>query len=54
MYILHLPGETVDFSNYTDTNIVTGVLKQFLRELPQPVITFDAYSQIMKATGETN
>eukprot|EP00731_Ephydatia_muelleri_P008322 Em0004g660a len=44
-------GEEVDFSVYTDVNIVTGVLKQFLRELPQPVITYDAYSQIMKATA---
>ena len=47
-----LPGEDVDLSRYTDVKIITGVLKQFLRELPQPVISHDAYSQITRATGE--
>ena len=42
----------MDLSLYTDVKIFTGVLKQFLRELPQPVISHDAYRQIMKATGE--
>ena len=37
-----------------DLNIITSVLKLFLRELPVPVISHDAYSEIMKATGEIN
>ena len=48
---ISFPDEEVDFSLYKDHKIITGVLKQYLRELPQPVISFDAYSQIMKATG---
>ena len=36
-----------------DLNI-TSVLKLFLRELRVPVISHDAYSEIMKATGEIN
>ena len=42
----------MDFSQYTDINIITGALKMFLRELPVPVISFDAYTEIMRATGE--
>ena len=44
-------GEEVDFSQYTDINIITGALKMFLRELPVPVISFDAYTEIMRATA---
>ena len=47
-----LLGEKVDFSQYMDSNVVTGVLKLFLRELPVPVVSHDAYGEIMKATGE--
>ena len=50
-HISSSPGEEVDFSLYDDAKVITGVLKQYLRELPQPIITYDAYSQIMKATG---
>ena len=46
-----ISGENVDFSLYDDVRVITGLLKKYLRELPQPVITIDAYSQIMKATG---
>ena len=45
-------GEEVDFSKYMDSNVLTSVLKLFLRELPIPVISHDAYSEVMKATGE--
>lgn len=44
-------GETVNLSQYQDMNIITGVIKLYLRELPIPLITFDAYKEIMKATG---
>ena len=44
-------GEQVDFSQYRDVNIITGAVKLFLRDLPIPIISFDAYSQIIKATG---
>ncbi|KAL5510741.1 hypothetical protein EMCRGX_G006339 [Ephydatia muelleri] len=44
-------GEAVDFSQYMDINIMTGALKMFLRELPVPVISFDAYTEVMRATA---
>ena len=44
--------EKPDLSRYSDINVVPGVVKLFLRELPIPVITFDAYSEVMKATSK--
>ena len=38
-------------SQYQDLNIITGVIKLYLRELPIPLITYDVYKEIMKATG---
>ena len=45
-------GEKLDFSHCTDINVVTSLVKLYLRELPIPVITFDAYNEVMKATSE--
>ena len=45
-------GDKIDFSRYTDINIVCGAVKLYLRELPIPVVTFDAYNEVMKATSE--
>lgn len=44
-------GDKIDFSRYTDINIVCGAVKLYLRELPIPVVTFDAYNEVMKATS---
>lgn len=44
-------GEKIDLSLYSDENIITGAIKLYLRELPIPLITFDTYSNIVKATG---
>ena len=45
-------SDKIDFSRYTDINIVCGAVKLYLRELPIPVVTFDAYNEVMKATSE--
>lgn len=44
-------GEKVDLSQYMDSNVITSVLKLFLRELPVPVVSHDAYREIIKATA---
>lgn len=44
-------GEEVDWSQYLDISILAGAVKLYLRELPIPLITFDAYKAIMKATA---
>ena len=45
-------GDKIDFSRYMDVNVVCGAVKLYLRELPIPVIAFDTYNEIMKATSE--
>ena len=44
-------GEPVNLAQYTDISILTGAVKLYLRDLPIPLVTFDAYSEIIKATG---
>ena len=36
----HVP---VNFSAFTDTSAISSVLKQYLRRLPNPLISFDSY-----------
>lgn len=33
---------------------ITGVLKQWLRELPEPLMTFAQYSDFLRAVGESH
>uniref|UniRef100_A0A3B3Z7M3 Uncharacterized protein n=1 Tax=Periophthalmus magnuspinnatus TaxID=409849 RepID=A0A3B3Z7M3_9GOBI len=44
-------GEKTDISAkaYEDINIITGALKMYLRELPVPVISYDAYPCFIEA-----
>ncbi|XP_061827581.2 N-chimaerin [Nerophis lumbriciformis] len=44
-------GEKTDISMkaYEDINIITGALKLYLRDLPVPVISYDAYPRFMEA-----
>ncbi|KAK9694468.1 hypothetical protein K7432_013411 [Basidiobolus ranarum] len=44
-------AETVDLSNdeWSDINIVSGLLKQWLRELPEPLLSFDLYDDFISA-----
>lgn len=39
----------VDLSKCTDVHIVTGVLKRYLRELPNPVISLEMYDEFLAA-----
>lgn len=36
-------GEAVDFTLFTDIPAISSVLKQYLRKLPNPLISFDSY-----------
>ncbi|XP_075996554.1 N-chimaerin-like [Genypterus blacodes] len=44
-------GEKADISSnaYEDINIITGALKLYFRELPIPLITYDAYPRFIEA-----
>ncbi|KAM3859835.1 SH3 domain-binding protein 1 [Diretmus argenteus] len=48
-----LDGGVVDYSDFsTEPHAVAGALKGYLRELPEPLMTFDLYSDWFKAAGE--
>ncbi|XP_062511583.1 rho GTPase-activating protein 8-like [Corticium candelabrum] len=40
-------GQHVDFGSYFDPQIPCVILKTFLRELPEPLLTFDLYEPVM-------
>ena len=44
----------MDFASLHDIHLVAVLLKLFLRELPEPLLTFDAYSHIMELKGLYN
>ncbi|KAM8729272.1 SH3 domain-binding protein 1 [Acanthopagrus schlegelii] len=48
-----LDQETVDHSEFSmDPHAVAGALKCYLRELPEPLMTFELYGDWFKAAGE--
>ncbi|GAB1299686.1 Rho GTPase-activating protein 8 [Apodemus speciosus] len=48
---LYNQGKPVNFDDYGDMHLPAVVLKAFLRELPQPLLTFQAYEQILGITS---
>jgi len=40
-------GETVDFAVYNDVHVPAVILKTFIRELPEPLLTFELYNHIV-------
>lgn len=49
-------GEKADISSnaYEDINIITGALKLYFRELPIPLITYDAYPRFIEAASRSS
>lgn len=37
---------------YEDINIITGALKLYFRDLPIPLITYDAYPKFIESASE--
>ncbi len=44
---LRLSGKVVDFNKVEDPNVVSGLLKMYFRELPEPLLTFDLFDQFL-------
>lgn len=48
-----LRGKTLpQLSKVGDINVIAGVLKDFLRNLPEPLLTFNLNKAFMEAAGE--
>lgn len=41
----------MDFDVYNDPHLAATTLKMFLRELPEPLLTFSLHSQISQLKG---
>ncbi|CBQ70567.1 related to BEM2-GTPase-activating protein [Sporisorium reilianum SRZ2] len=50
------PAETVDLSTgeYSDIHTIAGAVKTWLRELPEPLITFDSYDDLIATNAMDN
>ncbi|CAB1338249.1 unnamed protein product, partial [Coregonus sp. 'balchen'] len=47
-----LDGGVVNHSEFNDPHAVAGALKSYLRELPEPLMTFELYNDWFQAAGE--
>ncbi|XP_045894713.1 rho GTPase-activating protein 8-like isoform X1 [Micropterus dolomieu] len=45
---LYNQGKPVDFDQYCDVHVPAVILKTFLRELPEPLLTFRVYNQVQE------
>jgi hypothetical protein len=41
-------GQEVDFSRHMDIHLPAAILKSFLRQLPEPVLTYELYDHIIR------
>ncbi|NWJ07765.1 RHG08 protein, partial [Crypturellus undulatus] len=48
---LYNQGKPVNFDDYDDIHIPAVILKTFLRELPEPLLTFECYDHILGITS---
>lgn len=46
-------GKPIDFTKVQDPNVVSGLLKLYLRELPEPLCTFALFDEFIQAAGFT-
>ncbi len=44
-------GETVELTELGDCHLPAVLIKLFLRELPEPLLTFQAYTSIVEIRG---
>jgi hypothetical protein len=44
-------GEGLDFSKCSEIHVVAGLLKEYFREVPEPIFTFSLYEEIIASMG---
>lgn len=50
--MLRVSGKPVCFEDYGDIHVPAVILKTFLRELEEPILTFELYDEIMTFQGK--
>lgn len=45
-------GLPVDFNQLGDVHLPAAILKSFLRQLPEPLLTYDLYDHIIRVQSE--
>ncbi|SPO22522.1 related to BEM2 - GTPase-activating protein [Ustilago trichophora] len=52
----HQPAESIDLSTgeFSDIHTIAGAVKTWLRELPEPLITFDSYDDLIATNSMEN
>lgn len=45
-------GKRIEYSELPDPHIAPALFKQFLRELPEPLLTFELYGDFIKANSK--
>ena len=48
LFVIFLSGDTIDFDKFQDIHIPAAILKSFLRQLPEPLMTYDQYDHLVK------
>lgn len=51
MCVCAFAGKPVCFDDYGDIHVPAVILKTFLRELEEPILTFELYDEIMTFQG---
>lgn len=54
MFDLYFLGQEVDISNITDPHIISNLLKNFLIELPEPLLTFEISNHLLNYANISN
>ena len=52
-FIFYCLGLTVKFEDSTDPHVVAGLLKLYVRELPDPLLPFESYNDFISINEVT-
>jgi len=44
-------GDALEFASVKSVHVIAGIVKLFLRELPEPLLTFHFYEQYVEGIG---
>lgn len=50
LLVVRFVGATVNFTEMEDVHLAAVILKTFLRELPEPLLTYQLYNDIVNFT----